>query len=49
MQRILIIEDDEDIARALQIRLEAAGFSTTQVHHAVQAAPAVQQLSLIHI
>lgn len=43
MQRILIIEDDEDIARALQIRLEAAGFSTTQVHDAVQAAPAVQQ------
>ena len=34
MQTILIVEDDEDISRALTIRLEAEGF---EVHHAFDA------------
>ena len=37
MTRILIVEDDKDIAKALQLRLVSAGFEVSAAHDAATA------------
>ncbi len=42
MKKVLIVEDDKKIAKAMTIRLEAYGYDVTVVHDAVIAATAAR-------
>ena len=43
MAKVLIVEDEPQIVRALRLYLERAGYSTAAVHDGAQAVPAFRQ------
>lgn len=43
--KILIIEDEQELASLIADYLDAAGFTTEQVHHGAQALQAIEQFS----
>ena len=43
MTKILIVEDETQIVRALNLYLERAGYTTVAVHDGAQAVPAFRQ------